>query len=128
MIRSLDSSENLDFDGALYVRVRSFLDSYGTQYDFARFWVQYDGEKQTSLLFLMDECLTVICKKGVDEGDEVATTIAPSGTEAQGEQMPNMNGMMGGGMMGGGMPGGGGMLGGGMPGGGGGGMPGGGPR
>lgn len=67
MIRSLDSSENLDFDGALYVRVRSFLDSYGTQYDFARFWVQYDGEKQTSLLFLMDECLTVICKKGVDE-------------------------------------------------------------
>ena len=60
-------------------------------------------------------------KKGVIEGDEVATTIAPSGTEAQGEQMPNMNGMMGGGMMGGGMPsGGGGMPGGGAPGGGGG--------
>ena len=67
MIRSLDSNEKLDFDGVLCVRVRSFLDSYGTQYDFARFWVQYDGEKQTSLLFLMDECLTVICKKGVDE-------------------------------------------------------------
>lgn len=74
MIRSLNIGENLDFNGALYVRVRSFLDSYGDQYDFARFWVQYDGEKQKSLLFLMDECLTVLCKN--DSDDELLAFIS----------------------------------------------------
>ncbi len=67
MIRSLKLGENLDFNGALYVRVRSFLDSYGDQYDFARFWVQYEGGKQKSLLFLMDGFLTVLCKINADD-------------------------------------------------------------
>ncbi len=80
MIRSLDLSEKLDFDGALYVRVRSFLDSYGTGYGFARFWVQYDGDEQTSLLFLMDECLTVICNNGVD--DELLAFISALGAKS----------------------------------------------
>lgn len=65
-------------------------------------------------------------KDGLKEGDEIVTSITPSGIEAQGEQiqeMPGMGGMMGGGMPSGGMGGGpsrGGM--GGPPSGGGGGM------
>ena len=80
MIRILDLSEKLDFGGALYVRVGSFLDSYGTQYDFARFWVQYDGDEQISLLFLMDECLTVICKNGAN--DELLAFISALGAKS----------------------------------------------
>lgn len=67
MIRSLTSGEKPDFDGALNVRIGSFFNSYGVGYDFARFWVQYNGCEQTSLLFLMDGCLTVICKTEADE-------------------------------------------------------------
>ena len=65
-------------------------------------------------------------KDGLKEGDEIVTSITPSGVEAQGEQtqeMPGMGGMMGGDMPSGGMGGGpsrGGM--GGPPSGGGGGM------
>ena len=60
-------------------------------------------------------------KDGLKEGDEIVTSITPSGVEAQGEQtqeMPGMGGMMGGGMPSGGMPSGG--MGGGRPTGGGG--------
>ena len=60
-------------------------------------------------------------KDGLKEGDEIVTSITPSGIEAQGEQiqeMPGMGGMMGGGMPSGGMPSGG--MGGGRPTGGGG--------
>lgn len=56
-------------------------------------------------------------KSGINEGDEVYTSMAPSGKEAVGESEDAMGAM---GAMGGGMPGG--MSGGGMPGGGGGGM------
>ena len=60
-------------------------------------------------------------KDGLKEGDEIVTSITPSGIEAQGEQiqeMPGMGGMMGGAMPSGGMPSGG--MGGGRPTGGGG--------
>ena len=60
-------------------------------------------------------------KDGLKEGDEIVTSITPSGVEAQGEQiqeMPGMGGMMGGAMPSGGMPSGG--MGGGRPTGGGG--------
>ncbi len=61
-------------------------------------------------------------KNGVDEGDEIISSLKPSGVEAQGEDMMQQMQGMHGGMMGGGPPSGG-MMGGGPPSGGG--MPGG---
>lgn len=82
-----------------------------------------DGYHSESVETGVTDSAFIEIKKGIDEGDEVVTTVKASGEEAKGEemQMPQMGGMSG---MGGGMPGGGGgMPSGGRPNGGNGGGP-----
>ncbi len=79
MIRIINGSDKLDFFGALAVRIKSFLSSYGSEYSFAKFWMQVYGEEEKALVLMMDRCMTVVCKGSAD--DELMMFIAAQGAD-----------------------------------------------
>lgn len=67
MIRRFTDSDRVPIGDALSVRIGSFFHAYSIQYDFAQFWVQERGKQAAAVLFLMDGCLTLVCRTVPDE-------------------------------------------------------------
>lgn len=66
MIRLITAAETPDFNGPLYIRVMSYLNSYGIEYNFARFYLEYIEDKVTALLSVIDDNATVVTKADAD--------------------------------------------------------------
>lgn len=68
MVRLIDDKNELDFLPAdpYAARITALAETYGTEHDFAMFWVQYEDEKPTAAVCRVDGNMTVCCGDGTD--------------------------------------------------------------
>lgn len=81
MIKLISTADTPCFSGPLYIRIMSYLNSYGTKYNFARFYLQYSNDKVTALLSIIDDNATVVTKADADVS-EIADFLSAVGAKS----------------------------------------------
>ena len=81
MIRLISTADTPNFSGPLYIRVMSYLNSYGTDYSFARFYHQYNADNVTAIISVIDYNATVVTNAGADK-TEIAEFLLAVGVKS----------------------------------------------
>ncbi len=71
MIISVKNTICVEFDHPLMIRIKSYLNAYGTGYNFAQFWIQYVDGEQTAVISSVDNAVTLVASDGFDENELV---------------------------------------------------------
>ena len=81
MIRLISTADTPNFSGPLYIRVMSYLNSYGADFNFARFYLQYNEDNVTALISVVDDNATVVTGERADK-DEISEFLSAIGAKS----------------------------------------------